>query len=177
MWSEPTPRRVFAAAVLILVLLPSLAQAGGGKTEQSSTWLNEKVLVLHPADVKAGDLPRSFQIAGVAQIFDTDIRRACIATTARPNDLLVFLPTSRKCLTLTKLFEQARNSNQAGAVYALMDIERKRWLKTLDTEPYVVVKPKIMLLTGRTPNGVEAALSCSCPQPELIFIDGFESST
>jgi hypothetical protein len=161
-----------AALVFVLVLVATASPVKAAAI--SFAYLDEAALVFKPAAIP--ELPASIYRPGAAITFTHDIKLACKAVHTRGDDLLVFLSDTRICLTLTELIELAQEFHPEKALTAITNQDRKKLMKGLESETFLLMQPKPQAQPQSSPDGVAAALVCYCPNPPTIFEDGFEST-
>lgn len=171
--------RVFAA-ILCFAVLPCLASAAQGaalgQSKLYAGYLDEAALVFSSETLKSRHLPSSILLPGLPPAYASDIHRACRAVHERKDDLLVYLPAAKVCLSLTELFDLAREFFPDQAMSGLLMRDRQSLMKGLETEALMVMQPKPRFMTQNLVDGVAAAEQCYCPNPTGdIFADGFES--
>lgn len=175
------PRYLTAtAAALLLGFLHGTVVAAPGPsvaaTPLSVAYLDETALVFEARRKTDRPLPASILMAGVPLIFVNDIELACKSVHARNGDLLVFLPESRACLSLTDLFTLARDVHPDRTLFGLLDRDRQALLDGLEKEAFLVMQPTAAVPANRWLNGEVLAGVCTCPNlPDSIFDDGFEA--
>ncbi len=142
----------------------------------SVNYLDVAALVFQPPSVAKNTLPASILLPGVPLTSAAEIGQACRSVHTRSDDLLVFLPSSKTCMSLGDLFKLARETHPQQALFVVLERDRKLLLKGLETLALQVIRPKSTSLALRIPDGPAAAEVCSCPNPDgIIFVDGFET--
>ncbi len=170
---HPTKSFIALAFALILMTLANPAEA----TVISAHYLDETVLVFKPARLAADEIPASILVSAGPITFATEIKLACKWVHTRSEDLLVYLPGSRICLSLTELFILAWENHPDQAHHAITEQDRKKLNKSLETKALVVMQANFIARSSALVDGVAAAQVCYCPNgPELIFDNGFETT-
>jgi len=163
--------------VCAAALLCAFQWAPADATPLATTYLNEAGLVFQPAALRTGELPSSILVPGLRLTFASDIQRVCRRVHAGHDDLLVFMPESMSCLSLTALFAQAREAHPESAFYGVLERDRQLMVKGLESDVFLVMQPKTVFASGPFSDGAAAFGACSCPNPpEVILIDGFEDA-
>jgi hypothetical protein len=164
---------VFAVTVLC-GFLPIETHASSSTAPLGVSYLDEAALVFWPETT--GQLPNSIFIPAVPLTYASEIRLACQSVYARNGDPLVFLSGTRICVTLTELFDLARELHPEQVSFGVTEQDRQQLTKSLEIEKFVLMRPKAVFQPKTLPDGVAAALVCYCPNPPTIFADGFETT-
>lgn len=166
------------AAVAVILVCGALPERAVAATH-TVAYLNEPALVFTSSQIKANELPNSIFISGMPLTFASDIRLACRTASANINEILVFQPRTKRCMSLTSMFSIALDTHPKQAHFASLEKDRLSLLRQLQDDSYVVMQPVSTFQRPSIMVASTAAESCTCPPDppvtEDIFINSFES--
>lgn len=163
------------AGAIVCIAQPSWAAA-----TRHADYLNEPALVLSLERIKSDELPHSVFLPGIPLTYANDIKFACKSSNTRQNDLLVYMPRSKTCMTIDSVFDIARTTHPQKAHFSILQRDLSALTNQLKTESFVVLKPALAFVKPNIMMAGTAAEMCTCPidpEPttEEIFINGFEN--
>jgi hypothetical protein len=157
--------------LVLLVILTGHTAATAGPLKLSGAYVQKTALVFKSENISKRQLPYRTRLAGGRMVYANQIMLACFGVAALPGEMLVYVPDSKACFTMTDLSVSAIEQNLGKRSVLGLKKDKTLIRKHLSEQTIAVLES--------SPSEVFRRRVCVCPpKPEpIIFIDGFENGS